>query len=114
MHIPTGQIFFWPIPTATHDVQLQYRTVLTEYTGYNQTFTMPPAYWDAIVYPLAVSLCPSFERTASAELLELEKRAIKAIQVNNISSPRLSSDAPSGKGVNQARPDFSFLTGMPQ
>jgi len=111
---PLGSIYFWPIPTATHNVLLQFRTVLTEYTGYAQNFSLPPGYWDAIVYMLAVSICPIFERTASPELVALMKASMKAIQVNNISSPRLSSDAPSGNGSNDCRPDYSFLTGMPQ
>lgn len=111
---PLGQIYFWPVPTSTHDVQLQFRTVLTEYSGIDQDFSLPPGYWDAIVYMLAVSICPMFEKTASSELVALMRSAMKAIQVNNMGSPRLSSDAPSGKGANDARPDFSFLTGMPQ
>jgi hypothetical protein len=111
---PLGNIYFWPVPTSVHDVLVQSRLVLGEYTSYAQNFTMPPAYWDAIVYQLAVSLCPMYEREPSATLLDMEKRAIKAIQVNNMQSPRLSSDAPSSRGVNEARPDFNFLTGLSQ
>lgn len=110
---PLGNIYFWPISTAQYNILLQSRTVLGEYTGFSQNFSLPPGYWDAIVYQLAVSICPMFERPASADLIGLRREAVKAIQVNNITSPRLSSDAPSGKGVNDARPDFSFLTGMP-
>ncbi len=111
---PLGNIYLWPIDTVTADYQIQSQLVLTQAKNYSDNFTMPPAYWDAIVYPLAISLCPSFQRSASPELVQLAAQSIKAIQVNNISSPRLSSDAPSGKGVNDARPDYSFLTGMMQ
>ena len=106
-----GNIYLWPIPNTVNDLRLEVRTTIAQLKNYNDVFSMPPAYWDAVVYPLAVSLCPSFERSASPELLELEKRSIKAIQSNNISSPRLSTDAPSTRG-NSARPDFNFLDGL--
>jgi hypothetical protein len=108
---PLGQIFFWPVPTASHQVRLQTREVLAELTAYNQSFTMPPAYWDLIVYELAISIGPSFEREASATLIGLWKAAIKAVQVNNISSPRLANDAPSQTN-GAGRPDFNFLDGL--
>lgn len=109
---PNGGIYFWPVPTAVNDVRLQLPLVLGEYTAYNTSFTMPPAYWDAMVYTLAVSICPMFNTSASADLLNLRKEAIKAIQVNNIASPRLKSDAPSQPTTANARPSWSFLTGM--
>lgn len=109
---PNGSIYFWPVPVAANNVIIQQRTVIAEITTYATNFTMPPGYWDAIVYPLAVSLCPSFERQASADLLRLSAQAIKTVQSNNISSTRLVSDAPTQSGQNNARPDFNFLNGL--
>ena len=108
---PLGGIYFWPVPTASHQVRLQSRLVLSEYTGAGQRFTMPPAYWDLIVYELAISIAPGFERTPSDILLALWRAAIKAVQVNNISSPRLASDSPS-QSRGGSRPDFNFLDGL--
>lgn len=107
---PMGNIYFWPVPTASHQVNVQSRLVLGEYTTYAQNFSMPPAYWDAIVYELAISIGPSFEREASATLIGLWKASIKTVQSNNISSPRLATDAPSQSG--SSRPDFNFLDGL--
>ena len=108
---PIGQIYFWPIPKVAYQVIVQSRLVLTEVSDYVTSFSMPPAYWDAIVYELAISIGPSFEREAGATLIGLWKAAIKAVQVNNVASPRLSSDAPS-QTSGGGRSDFSFLTGM--
>lgn len=107
-----GQIYLWPIPTAVNDVRIQSRLVLAELTTYAQNFSMPPAYWDLIVSELAISLCPGFERSASPELIQMQKAALKAVQTLNISSPRLASDAPSQPGNSNARPDFNFLDGL--
>jgi hypothetical protein len=108
---PLGSIYFWPVPTASYQVRVQTRLVLGEITTYDQNFSMPPAYWDLLVYELAISLGPSFEREASASLIGLWKASIKAAQVNNISSPRLASDAPS-QSTGSGRPDFNFLDGL--
>lgn len=108
---PLGQIFFWPVPTASHQVRVESRLVLGEYNGLDDDFTMPPAYWDLIVYELAISIGPSFEREPTSTLIGLWKAAIKAVQVNNISSPRLASDAPTQTNGG-GRPDFNFLDGL--
>ncbi len=105
-----GQIFFWPVPTASHQVRIQSRLVLGEYTSSTDSFTMPPAYWDLIVYELAISVAPSFGVQPNQILLAGRQAALKAIQVNNIASPRLAGDAPSSGG--SARPDFNFLDGL--
>jgi hypothetical protein len=111
---PLGGIYFWPVPSAVNDVRVQMPLVLGEYTGYAQNFSMPPGYWDAIVYSLAEAICPMYQVPVSADLMRLKNMAIKAIQVNNISSPRLATDSPSQSTVSRNRPDFSFLTGLPQ
>lgn len=111
---PNGGIYLWPVPSAINDIRIQSRLILGEYTTYNANFTMPPGYWDAIVYSLAESICPMFERPVSPDLLRLKMAAIKAIQSLNIQSPRLASDSPSQSSTARARPDFSFLTGLPQ
>lgn len=85
---PNGSLYFWPVPSSVNNVLLQMRTVLTEITTGNQSFSMPPAYWDAVVYSLAVAISPSFERPVSPDLRGLMMEAIRAVQGNNIKSPR--------------------------
>lgn len=109
---PNGELFFWPIPTQANGMRLQMAYVLNQLTSYDQSFSMPPAYWDAIVYPLAISLCPSFERTASQDLLRLGAQALKAIETNNIASPRGSAADSGMPGVGR-RSDFNYYSGLP-
>ncbi len=109
-----GQIYFWPEPTASHQIRIQSRQVLGEYLAVTDDFTMPPGYWDLIVYELAITIAPSFGKSGSPAiplLIASRKEALKAIQVNNISSPRLASDAPTQDSY-QGRPDFNFLDGL--
>lgn len=106
-----GQIFFWPEPTSSFQIDIQMRQVLGEFMAVTDSFSMPPGYWDLIVYELAISLAPSFGLQPNQMLVAGQKAALKAVQVNNISSPRLENDSPSSASGN-ARPDFNFLTGL--
>lgn len=106
-----GQIFFWPEPTSSFQINLQSRQVLGEYNSVTDDFTLPPGYWNLIVYELAISLAPSYAKQPDQILVAGWKAALKAVQGNNISSPRLSSDSPSGSGMG-SRPDFNFLDGL--
>lgn len=107
-----GSIYFWPVPTASHQVNLCSRQVLGEYTSVTDSFTLPPGYWDLIVYELAISLAPSFGVQPQSILISGFKEAQKAVQSNNISSPRLASDVPAGSTSRAGRPDWDFLTGL--
>jgi hypothetical protein len=106
-----GQIFFWPEPTASYQINLQSRQVLGQYAAITDDFTMPPAYWDLIVYELAISLGPSFGKQPDQILIAGRQAALKAVLGNNISSPRLATDSPTQPGRG-SRPDFNFLDGL--
>lgn len=106
-----GQIFFWPEPTSSFQINVQSRQVLGEFNAVTDDFSMPPAYWDLIVYELAISLGPSFGVQPNSVLVAGQKAALKAVQGNNISSPRLASDSPS-QTSGTSRPDFNFLDGL--
>lgn len=107
-----GQIFFWPIPTQTNGMRLQLPTTLAQLKSLADPFSMPPAYWDAIVYPLAISLCPSFGLTAGSDLLRLGAQSLKAIETNNVASPRGSTADAGMPGVGR-RGDFNYYSGLP-
>jgi hypothetical protein len=109
---PNGAIFFWPIPTQVNDVLIESRGVIGEITAYNANFSMPPGYWDAVVYELAESIGPMFERPISADLLRLKMRAIKAVQGNNVKSPRGTTGDAGMPGIG-VHGDFNYVTGMP-
>ena len=111
---PNGSLFFWPVPTAVNNVLVQSRQVMAELKAYNAAYTMPPGYWNLTVYELAIEIGPSFERPTSQDLRERYQKALRAVESNNISSPRLSSDSPSQTVTAKVRPDFSFLTGLSQ
>lgn len=111
---PNGELYFWPVPTAVNQVRLESDLVIGQIKTYATTFSMPPAYWNLIVYSLGLSLCPSYGREPSPTLVREHAKTVRAVLGNNVESPRLASDSPSQTGASRARPDFNFLTGMSQ
>lgn len=109
---PNGNLYLWPVPTQVNDIRIESRVVLTEIASMAQAFSMPPGYWDGIVYSLAESLCPMFERSATPDLIRLKTEAIRDIQSNNIQSPRGTTGDAGMPGVGR-RGDFNYVSGMP-
>jgi hypothetical protein len=111
---PLGQLNFWPVPSSVNDVRLEYWTNLTQAVDMNTSIAMPPAYWEALVLKLAVSLCPSYEKEPSVALIANAREAMMAIKSNNSSSPRMSTrqaGMPRSNAQTSVRPGFNFLTG---
>lgn len=111
---PNGSIYFWPVPDAVNNVLLQLRTVITELTAPSQLFTMPPAYWDWIVYKTAIAIGPSFERQISSDLRGLMMEAERAVQGNNIKSPRADTGDAGMPGSGITDGLFNYYSGAPK
>lgn len=110
---PNGNINFWPVPSAVNNVILQLRGVIAEITTPGQTFTMPPAYWDAVIYTLAIAISPSFARPVSPDLRQLQMVAIRTVQGNNIKSPRGTTGDAGMPGVSTGGL-FDYYSGQPR
>ncbi len=109
---PNGELWFWPVPTITRPVQLEFWNTLTQFTQFGQ-FDMPPGYWDALIYTLAEELTPSFQAPVNPLLVSKASKARARIKGLNSQSPRISSGGdglPTGGSGN--RSSFSYLTGF--
>lgn len=106
-----GSLYLWPIPTVAYPLEIEVYTVLQQ-LQLTSVFCMPPGYMDAVVYSLAVSICPSFGKEVSPTLARLALLAERRIQAGNISSPRISTrDAGMANGESN-RATWSYLTGQ--
>lgn len=112
--IPLGNLYFWPVPTQVNNVRLELWTGLQQAISLTTRLALPPAYWDFLVYSLAISLAPSLGAQINPVTMAVWQKAIKAVEGNNNGSPRMATQAagmPSGTGGS--RPEFNFLTGQP-
>jgi len=85
---PNGSLYLWPIPSAALQVALTSRMVLSALT-LASTFTMPPAYQDAVTLSLAESLAPAMGAQIAPELRESARQARVDAFANNDSTPKL-------------------------
>lgn len=109
---PNGSLFIWIIPTQNYPIELVTWTLLNQ-VQLSDPFCLPPGYSDAVIYSLAVSLCPSFQRSVSPELLELTRRSIQRIFGPNTASLKISTNDAGMPDGGKQRPYFNWLTGLP-
>jgi hypothetical protein len=109
---PNGNLYLWPIPQTAYLLELVLWTLIDQVT-LNESMCLPPGYSDAIIYQLAIALCPSFDVSASRELILLAKTAMDRIASPNIESPRMSTrDAGVPTTGQNNRTNWNYLTGM--
>lgn len=111
---PLGQLFFWPIPSAVNNVQLELWTEWTEFATADAVFSAPQGYRAALMYSIALSVFPSFwpNKQPSAVTVAEAKKAIAAVLGQNSKCPNISL---TGQGdPTRPRGDFNWMTGGPR
>jgi hypothetical protein len=111
---PNGSLYIWPIPTTNYPIQLQSWTQIQQF-NINQTFTMPPAYWDAVVWSLAESLMagiPPEDPNTVQLIVKAAAAARDKVMVANTKSPRISTGGDGLPSGGMGRPSFDWRTGF--
>jgi len=108
-----GGIYLWPIPTQENPILLQIPLVLAQVTAPGAQFTMPPGYWDLVVYKLGKAITPMFNAVWTDTLEQLLKEAVKAVESNNVQSPRGKTADAGMPGTQQRGGDFNYISGLP-
>lgn len=106
---PLGACNFWPVPQTAYQVQLETWNEFTQVTALTDVISYPQGYWDAIVYTLALTLCPAFEKPANPILVAAQMKAMAAIIGNNSAPLRMDlNDAglPTGRSVSRGHWDW--------
>lgn len=111
--VPFGYLHFWPICNAASPVRLEFWTSLVVPLTPNQQLYYAQGYWNFVILTLALTLCPSYERSASPELVAMQNEAQRIVMANNAKPPLIRTDnsMPQPNG-GWGRPDFDFLTGL--
>lgn len=85
---PYGSIKLWPVPTSSTLTGVLYAPQqVSEFASLDTAISLPPGYRRMLVKNLAVELCPSYERSASRELVEQAADAVRVVKRSN--APRL-------------------------
>ncbi len=107
---PLGFVYIWPVPLVAYNMELITWALLNE-VQLNTTVSLPQGYADALIYNLAVSICPSFGKLADPVLIGLATRAIQIIWGPNIKAPRMGTKDNGMPGGDNKRATFNYLTG---
>jgi hypothetical protein len=111
---PNGSLYFWPIPTAGYQIRLETWVLLPVFADLNTTsYDLAPGYKRALTLTLAESIAPAFGPSAMQIAAGIERQAIaarKAIQSNNMASPRMAT-RDSGMPNKVRRGGFNYYTG---
>jgi hypothetical protein len=109
---PLGNLNFWPICTIANPVRLELWNSIAQAVALGTALSLPQGYWEALVTDLAVKLAPSYNRSVSPELKDAWTRAMRIVQDNNYTPPKIETDLGMPNSRKGGRPDFNFLTGL--
>jgi len=109
--VPNGSLYFWPVPTAAYEVQLQVDQELQQAVSLSTVLILPPGYQDAITYALAVSCLPAGEKSTNGALVALAQRALAMITGNNFQALRIATRDSGIPNDSSNRSNFNYRTG---
>ena len=114
---PLGNIYPWPIPTTENQIRLELWVALSQAINGATNLGMPPAYWDYVVMTLASDLAHSYgpeamQLVSAPGFQRAFKEAQKAVEANNIKSPRMSTAEAGQSPRDGRRGDFNYYTGQ--
>lgn len=109
-----GSIYFWPVPSAAYDVQIQIRTLLDDDFTLDTDLGMPQGYREAITLTLAERLSTPFGQPIMPSLAADARDARALIFANNDTTPTLvTRDAGMEGPRGGSRSDFNWISGGP-
>lgn len=89
---PLATIQFYPAPSAAYTIEMRSWQQAARIDSLHDPVLFPPGYADYWLYQLAIRLCSPFSRPVSQQLVEMERRAIAAVQATNIHAPMVEAD----------------------
>lgn len=105
----SGALWLWPVPDYAYGLRLEAWVLLQQFQSIGVKFSAPPAYFNALAHTVAVALVNAYEMQMPPELPGMLSRSMKALQGNNIKSPRISS---ADWGTRSSpRADFNYESG---
>lgn len=105
---PYLKLNMWPIPQQNNQIYMNSWKPLPALTTANLSFAMPPGFSEAVMYNLALRLCPMYGKSASQEVLGLAQSAKAKLKMSLSKTYLMRVDdgllSPDGKV-------FNYLTG---
>jgi len=86
---PLGHLYVWPLPSDQYEMHISIKDVLQTFPGLTTAINLPPEYFEALHYNLAVRLRPLFQLPPDGSIIALAKVALNTIRNANAQIPAL-------------------------
>lgn len=80
---PNAGFHVWPVPNLAYIIEFYYWAVLQQFDDVTEELALPPAYYDALVFAIALALCPSYRRPVPPSIAALAVSSMKTVQELN-------------------------------
>lgn len=80
---PTRTIKIWPVPSGTPDLEVASPQIIPPFGATNSALALPPAYYKALLYTLAVDAGPTFRMQIDSTLPVIAKQAQDDMKIPN-------------------------------
>jgi hypothetical protein len=88
--VSLGTFYFWPVPQAyLYEMHMTVKAVLNEFTGLNQTISLPREYYKAILNNLTVILRDAYDLPPKPVLIGMAKKSLAVIRGANAQVSKL-------------------------
>ena len=95
---PNGLIYPLPIPNDQYSLHVTTRMILSEFASLDTTITLPPEYYQALLYNLAALLATSYDKDVPQAVAVFAKSAKEVIRGNNAQIPNAVMPAGLSRG----------------
>lgn len=104
---PYAKLNMWPIPTQNNQIYMTSYKPLTSLPLSSTSFSMPPGFSEAVMYNLAIRLCPMYGKSASSEVLGLAQSSKARLKISLSKTMLMRAD----DGLLPPDKVFNYLTG---
>jgi hypothetical protein len=106
---PLGYVYIWPLPSSLYEIHLSIKDTLQTFPSLTTEINLPPEYFEALHYNLAVRLRPMYQLPPDMQIVQLAKLALNTIKNANAQIPslRMPSDLSRG-GIYNVYGDFEY------
>lgn len=79
---PLGKIYLHPVPSAAYTLTLYSRKPLTSFADINADYDLPTGLENALVWALAVALCPEYEKEPTPFVLSQANKSMTGFETS--------------------------------
>jgi len=95
---PVGRVYWWPVPPANmYGLYLTVKSPLPTYGALTDPLNVPPEYYPALIWSLAVRMELSYGLPANPGHVAAMKEAMNTLRLANAQVPQLTMSAPLGR-----------------